>query len=174
MLKFVEIDPAQPHEFTSIASPIGDLTVVAAGEVLTGLYMTDQALPFTPAHEWSRAKAAGKAAREQLDAYFDGGLTEFDLELSVTGTAFQESVWRELAHIPYARTISYGELAESVGKPGASRAVGTANGRNRISVIIPCHRVIAAGGKLGGYGGGLERKQQLLDLEARTAGLVLS
>lgn len=174
MLKFVDIDPAQPHDYTTAPSPIGDLTMVAVGEVVTGLYMADQRLPFTPGYDCAREDSTGRAARAQLEAFFAGELTEFDLELSVSGTAFQQAVWQELAHIPYAQTISYGELAESVGKPGASRAVGTANGRNRISVIIPCHRVIAAGGKLGGYGGGLERKQFLLDLESRTAGLQLN
>ncbi len=99
-------------------------------------------------------------------AYFEGELTTFDLELAPTGTPFQLEVWRALSAIPYAETLSYREIAEEVGRPLASRAVGQANGRNPISIIVPCHRVIAADGTLGGYGWGLDRKQWLLDLEA--------
>lgn len=107
----------------------------------------------------------------QLDAYFDGSRQAFDLPLRIEGTPFQEGVWQALRGIPYGETITYGELARRVEAPGASRAVGSANGRNPFPVIIPCHRVVAAGGKLGGYsGGGLDVKQMLLDHEAAVAG----
>jgi AraC family transcriptional regulator, regulatory protein of adaptative response / methylated-DNA-[protein]-cysteine methyltransferase len=107
------------------------------------------------------------ALEAQLREYLAGDRTEFDLPLDAPGSAFQERVWRELARIPYGATISYRELADRVGAPAASRAVGRANGSNRVALIIPCHRVVAANGGLGGYGGGLAAKRLLLDLEAR-------
>ena len=106
-----------------------------------------------------------KAAKE-LKEYFQGKRREFDLPLSVKGTAFQMKVWRALQEIPYGETRSYGEIAEAIGKPKAARAVGMANNRNPVSIIIPCHRVIGADGKLVGYGGGLDAKEYLLELEA--------
>ena len=105
--------------------------------------------------------------RQQLDAYFEGERTAFDIPLAYPGTDFQCKVWQALRDIPYGRTVSYGEVARTVGNPGAARAVGAANGANRIAIIIPCHRVIAAGGEPGGYGGGLWRKLRLLELERR-------
>jgi methylated-DNA-[protein]-cysteine S-methyltransferase len=102
-----------------------------------------------------------------LAAYFAGELTEFDLPMKMIGTEFQKTVWRELLNIPFGVTISYGELADRVGNPNASRAVGAANGRNPISIIVPCHRVIGSNGKLTGYGGGLERKEWLLAHESK-------
>jgi len=104
---------------------------------------------------------------EQLRAYFAGELESFSLNLAPEGTAFQLLVWNELARIPYGETISYGELAERIGNPNASRAVGLANGSNPIAIILPCHRVIGSNGKLTGYGGGLPIKQHLLALERR-------
>ena len=101
----------------------------------------------------------------QLAAYFDGQLREFSLPLETPGTPFQQSVWRALCDIPYGTTCSYGQLAERIGSPGAQRAVGAANGANRVAIVVPCHRVIESGGGLRGYGGGLERKQFLLQLE---------
>jgi AraC family transcriptional regulator of adaptative response/methylated-DNA-[protein]-cysteine methyltransferase len=106
--------------------------------------------------------------REELGRYFDGTLQDFTVPLVLRGTAFEERVWRELVKIPYGRTISYAELANRVGSPGAPRAVGRANGMNRISIVIPCHRVVNADGKLGGYGGGLWRKHWLLALERKS------
>ena len=108
----------------------------------------------------------------QLRAYFDGDLTEFEIPIRLDGTDFQREVWSHLRDIPYGETISYGELARRVGSPKASRAVGLANGRNPVSIIVPCHRVIGSNGQLTGYGGGLERKTWLLDHEAahRTGG----
>jgi methylated-DNA-[protein]-cysteine S-methyltransferase len=115
---------------------------------------------------WTRAEEPFEPVRRQLLEYFAGRRTEFDLRLSMAGTPFQESVWRALQEIPYGETISYGELARRIGRPADARAVGTANGRNPIAVVVPCHRVIGADGRLVGYGGGLERKRLLLDLEA--------
>ena len=114
----------------------------------------------------------GKAAG-QLAAYFAGELTEFELPLSMDGTEFQRRVWAALQDIPYGETVSYGKLADEIGAPGASRAVGLANGRNPIGIIVPCHRVIGADGGLTGYGGGIERKRFLLDLERRVSGRTL-
>ncbi|MDX1983869.1 MAG: methylated-DNA--[protein]-cysteine S-methyltransferase, partial [Bryobacteraceae bacterium] len=101
----------------------------------------------------------------QLDAYFKGALHDFDVPLAPLGTPFQRNVWSALREIPYGRTISYGELARRIGNPSASRAVGLANGSNPIAIIVPCHRVIGANGKLTGFGGGLDVKRKLLDLE---------
>ncbi len=108
-------------------------------------------------------------ARRQLDAYFAGTRTTFDVPLAADGTAFQRTVWRALSAIGYGETISYGELARRIGAPNAVRAVGLANGRNPISIVVPCHRVIGADGSMTGYGGGLERKVFLLGLERRVA-----
>lgn len=106
---------------------------------------------------------------EQLDAYFAGELKEFTVELRLAGTPFQRSVWDRLRQIPYGETRSYGELAEALGNLGASRAVGLANGKNPVGIIVPCHRVVGASGGLTGYGGGLDRKQRLLDFESGAA-----
>lgn len=108
--------------------------------------------------------------REQLDAYFAGERRAFDFPLDTPGTEFQNRVWRALLEIPFGETRSYGELATTIGSPGGARAVGMANGANRIAIVVPCHRVIESGGGLRGYGGGLERKRFLLDLEQGTSG----
>ncbi|MET7285422.1 methylated-DNA--[protein]-cysteine S-methyltransferase [Streptomyces sp. NPDC005573] len=153
-------------------SPYGPLTLVAEDEVLCGLYMTDQR--HRPAEETFGPRddslPAFAAAEEQLQAYYAGELTEFTLELSLGGTDFQRKVWHQLTLIPYGETRSYGQLADALGNPGASRAVGLANGRNPVGIIVPCHRVVGSTGSLTGYGGGLHRKQRLLDFE-RGAGL---
>jgi O-6-methylguanine DNA methyltransferase len=106
-----------------------------------------------------------QACCEQLEAYFEGRLTTFSVPLNPSGTAFQQQVWRQLQTIPYGHTISYGDIADGIGKPTASRAVGMANGKNPLTIIVPCHRVIGSNGKLTGYAGGLTRKQFLLALE---------
>jgi methylated-DNA-[protein]-cysteine S-methyltransferase len=149
------------HLFHTIDSPIGELLLTGDGHALTGLHME----PFRVSPDWRRDPAAFAAAQEQLRAYFAGELREFDLPLAPHGTDFQMRVWEALRAIPYGETASYQEVAAMVGKPHASRAVGAANGRNPIAVIVPCHRVIGADGTLTGYGGGLERKRILLDLE---------
>jgi len=154
--------------FTVTPSPIDDLLLTTDGRALTGLYMA----PHTIGLDFERDDehpVLVDAAR-QLTAWFAGERIDFDLDLAPAGTEFQRRVWDELRRIDYGETISYGELARRVGRPGAARAVGLANGRNPISVIVPCHRVIGADGSLTGYGGGIERKRRLLDLEARLAG----
>ena len=153
---------------TVIDSPYGPLTLVATDGALSGLYMTDQR--HRPADETfgdRRAPDDGpfREVIDQLSAYFDGDLKEFDVPLKLRGTPFQQCVWQQLQDIPYGETRSYGQLAGALGNPKASRAVGLANGRNPISIIVPCHRVIGASGDLTGYGGGLDRKQRLLAFE---------
>ncbi|WP_407562148.1 methylated-DNA--[protein]-cysteine S-methyltransferase [Streptomyces sp. 184] len=153
---------------TTVDSPVGPLTLVAEDDSLTGLYMTDQR--HRPADETfgvpaDPADPPFAAAAAQLSAYFAGERTDFDLPLHLSGTPFQQRVWEQLRQIPYGETISYGELAERVGNPAASRAVGMANGRNPVGIIVPCHRVVGANGSLTGYGGGIDRKKQLLALE---------
>ncbi|GAA3882478.1 methylated-DNA--[protein]-cysteine S-methyltransferase [Streptomyces lacrimifluminis] len=152
-------------QHTVIDSPYGPLTLVADDGVLCGLYMVDQR--HRPPEEifGARDDTPFGEAVDQLDAYFQGQLKEFTLELRLPGTDFQRRVWEQLARIPYGETRSYGELAEALGNPKASRAVGLANGKNPVGIIVPCHRVVGADGSLTGYGGGLERKQRLLDFE---------
>jgi methylated-DNA-[protein]-cysteine S-methyltransferase len=173
-------EPAMPMpasvviERTHVVLPshIGPLTLVAEDGMLTGLYMDMQA--HRPGNSVlggegdPRAEPFASAAR-QLGEYFAGRRTVFDLPLAPAGTQFQRRVWAALQAIPYGQTSSYGQLAQAVGSPSASRAVGLANGRNPIAVVVPCHRVIGADGSLTGYGGGLERKRYLLGLEAGTA-----
>jgi methylated-DNA-[protein]-cysteine S-methyltransferase len=152
--------------FTTMPTAIGQITLTGDGEALTGLYMEHHLRrPPLPAGA-VRDDAPLVYARAQLEEYLAGERTRFDLPLRAAGTAFQREVWSALEQIPYAETISYGELARRVGRPSASRAVGLANGRNPISIVVPCHRVIGASGTLTGYGGGLDRKRFLLDLEA--------
>ncbi|MBL7500040.1 methylated-DNA--[protein]-cysteine S-methyltransferase [Frankia sp. CNm7] len=152
---------------TVVDSPVGSLTLVAVDGVLAGLYMEQQR--HRPAEETfgDRDPAPFGAVTAQLRAYFDGALTEFDLPLAPRGTPFQRVVWNALREIPYGQTITYGELADRIGRPAAARAVGLANGRNPIGIIVPCHRVIGSTGDLTGYGGGIDRKRHLLTLEAR-------
>jgi methylated-DNA-[protein]-cysteine S-methyltransferase len=147
------------------ASPIGTLLLVSNGKALTGLYMVDHQDGPQPRADWQRDERKFGVVCDELAAYFGGALHDFSVALEPHGTAFQKQVWNELRRIPYGETISYGELARRIGQPGASRAVGRANGQNPISIIIPCHRVIGADGTLTGYGGGLDRKQRLLELE---------
>lgn len=155
-------------DYTYFKSPIGPLLLTSDGESLTGLYLSGHKHGPEMGPDWQRADntALFAKAKAQLSAYFDGRLTEFHLPLSVHGTEFQKQVWEELQKIPYASTLSYGELAQRLGNPKGARAVGLANGRNPISIIVPCHRVIGASGKLTGYGGGLTRKEALLMLES--------
>ncbi|MEV4673250.1 MULTISPECIES: methylated-DNA--[protein]-cysteine S-methyltransferase [Actinomadura] len=152
-------------------SPVGPLTVVAVDGGLAGLYMEKQR--HLPPEETFGAPGDPDAepfatVAKQLTAYFAGELTEFDVPLNLRGTPFQQRVWAALQEIPYGRTTTYGELAVEIGSPSASRAVGLANGRNPVSVIVPCHRVVGSTGSLTGYGGGLDRKRYLLDFERRT------
>lgn len=152
---------------TCMDSPIGDLTLVATDGVLSGVFMADQR--HRPPADMFGDRDPGPFAEviDQLETYFTGERTTFDLELAAVGTPFQRSVWAALGRIAYGETASYGQVAQSIGRPGASRAVGLANGSNPICIIVPCHRVVGSNGSLTGYGGGLERKQFLLDLEKR-------
>jgi methylated-DNA-[protein]-cysteine S-methyltransferase len=150
-----------------VPSPIGELLLTGTSHTLTGLYMLpNHRRGPSIAPGWRRDAAAFAEATRQLDAYFAGELTEFDLPLAAHGSEFQLQVWAALRTIPYGQTASYGEIARAVGQPDSARAVGAANGRNPISIIVPCHRVIGASGALTGYGGGLERKRRLLALES--------
>lgn len=151
--------------YSILASPLGELLLTSDGAALTGLHMEPHESP-----PGRRDDAALRPFRNQLRSYFAGELQVFDMPLALEGTPFQRAVWAALRKIPYGKTISYAELARRVGKPGAARAVGSANGRNPVGIIVPCHRVIAADGTLGGYGGGLERKRWLLDHEAAVSG----
>lgn len=157
------------HEYCShIASPIGELLLVSNGAALTGVYMeSHKAGPERGTTRRQEDDLLGRA-REQLLAYFAGARFDFDLPVAPQGTAFQQRVWKELQRIPFGSTLSYGELARRLGQATAARAVGAANGRNPLSIIVPCHRVIGADGTLTGYGGGLPRKQWLLRHEAAT------
>jgi methylated-DNA-[protein]-cysteine S-methyltransferase len=161
---------SQHRQHTVVDSPYGPLTLVAEDGTLCGLHMVAQR--HRPAEETFgvRDETPFAETRDQLEAYFAGELKEFTLDLRLNGTPFQRRVWDELRRIPYGETRSYGELAELLGAPRASRAVGLANGRNPVGVIVPCHRVIGADGRLTGYAGGLDRKRRLLDFE-RGAGL---
>lgn len=151
--------------YTTTDSPIGALTLVNSNGVLSAVYMNEHAR--MPAREsFGESTSAGfEAALEQLNEYFAGQRREFTLTLAPKGSQFQRSVWQLLAEIPYGQTRTYGELADQLGDRDVIRAVGSANARNPISIIVPCHRVIGADGSLTGYAGGLERKKFLLDLE---------
>jgi methylated-DNA-[protein]-cysteine S-methyltransferase len=160
---------------TTMESPLGALTLTSTGGFLTGMTMEGQKhvpapvpagrdRPGDPDHVDDDPCFA--EIKDQLSAYFGGTLTHFDLPVKLTGSDFQRRVWRCLQGVPYGETISYGELARRVGNPNASRAVGLANGRNPVAVIVPCHRVIGADGRLTGYAGGLDRKTWLLHHEA--------
>jgi methylated-DNA-[protein]-cysteine S-methyltransferase len=144
-------------------SPVGRLTLISNGAALEHLEFESPRYPYDPA-PLGTDKVLEQARRE-LEAYFSGKLKVFTVALAPQGTAFQQRVWKALLAIPYGATRSYGQQAAAIGAPKASRAVGLANGRNPISIIVPCHRVIGANGSLTGYGGGMQRKQLLLELE---------
>ncbi|MER5933416.1 methylated-DNA--[protein]-cysteine S-methyltransferase [Streptomyces sp. NPDC002054] len=159
----------QHKQHAVVNSPYGTLTLVATEGILSGLYMTGQRHRPPEESFGLRVDAAEEPFPEvvrQLTAYFAGELTEFDLPVRLEGTEFQRSVWAQLQRIPYGETWSYGELAGRLGKPNASRAVGLANGKNPVGIIVPCHRVIGASGSMTGYGGGVERKERLLAFES--------
>ncbi|MFN0086959.1 MAG: methylated-DNA--[protein]-cysteine S-methyltransferase [Blastocatellia bacterium] len=151
--------------YAILDSPVGPLLLTSNGESLTGLFTEQHKGGPAPRPDWHRDEGSFAAPRRQLAAYFAGELTEFDLPLAPHGTPFQLRVWEELRRIPYGVTMSYGELARTIGNPNASRAVGAANGKNPISIVIPCHRVIGSNSDLTGYAGGIEAKKLLLDLE---------
>ena len=152
---------------TQIESPLGPLLLAADDAGLRQILFVQGRNPAMPNPAWEEEAAPLQPAIRQLRAYFAGQLEAFDLQLAPEGTQFQRNVWRELCEIPYGQTISYGQLAQRIGSPKASRAVGLANGSNPIPIVIPCHRVIGSNGKLTGYGGGLAIKERLLALERR-------
>lgn len=143
-----------------LTSPLGTLRLYARADELVGLYMREHDEELGPAEERDVPVLVKTAA--QLDEYFAGDRREFDVPLGAEGTGFQKLVWRALSAIPFGVTRSYGDIARTIGRPSASRAVGAANGRNPISIIVPCHRVIGTSGALTGYGGGMDAKKWLL------------
>lgn len=148
--------------YTMISTPIGPLAVAGSGRTLTAVRLEGRPHP-----SWARDDAALEPVAAQLRAYFEGELREFDLDLAPEfGGEFERAVWAAVAEIPYGQTASYLEIANKIGNPAAVRAVGRANGRNPIPIVVPCHRVIGSNGSLTGYSGGLETKRTLLDLEA--------
>lgn len=161
-------------------SPVGVLSLVSDGQALIGLYFVEHRHA-PPADDRGVRLADDEigdhpifvTARDQLNEYFAGERRDFDVRLNPNGTAFQHRVWAALRTIDFGQTASYGQIAAAIDSPSASRAVGAANGRNPISIIVPCHRVIGSNGSLTGYGGGASRKQALLDLERSTSGASL-
>ncbi|GAB3500126.1 methylated-DNA--[protein]-cysteine S-methyltransferase [Nocardiopsis coralliicola] len=159
-LEFTAPEPG-PGRYAVVATPIGDLLLRGDGRALTGVHF-DPAPPEGAVHD----PASLQAAADELSAYFAGELTRFTVALAPAGTPFQLRVWAALTTIPYGATSGYGALAADLGAPGAARAVGGANNRNPIPIIVPCHRIVGANGSLTGYAGGLDRKRALLALEA--------
>jgi methylated-DNA-[protein]-cysteine S-methyltransferase len=158
-----------PLRFDDLPTPIGLLVLAADGAGLRHVLFEQDRWGPRERGDWVRDPAALATARAQLAAWFAGELREFDLTLAPTGTAFQQQVWAALREIPYGAIASYGDIARRLGAPTATRAVGAANGRNPLPIIVPCHRVIGASGALTGFGGGIARKQWLLAHEARHA-----
>jgi methylated-DNA-[protein]-cysteine S-methyltransferase len=151
--------------YSYLDSPLGRLFVQGDGQFVTGLYLPQHKGWPGPDPLWRQLDKPFAAVREQLAEYFAGERQQFDVPLKLAGTPFQQRVWQELARIPFGKTITYAQLAQRVGQPTASRAVGNANGRNPISILVPCHRVIGTSGKLTGYAGGVEKKEWLLEWE---------
>lgn len=152
--------------FAELNSPLGKLTLESDGGALTRIRLPAEKWEPDPGVARVRKPELFREAAAQLGAFFRGERTAFDLKLNPRGTPFQTKVWNLLREIPRGETITYGELARRSGNPKAARAVGTANGKNPIPIIIPCHRVIGSSGKLTGYAGGLEAKRKLLELES--------
>jgi len=153
--------------YSFLDSPLCPLLIQGNEEFVTGLYLSKPDDPWQIDASWQKADAPFRAVRAQLAEYFAGTRQEFNVPIRLDGTAFQRRVWQELVRIPLGTTISYAQLAQRIGKPSASRAVGHANSRNPISIIVPCHRVIGADGKLTGYAGGIANKDWLLAWERR-------
>ncbi len=153
--------------YTHIDSPAGPILLARVEAGITHILFQNHKYPAKNRDGWQRDESPLREAIDQLRAYFSGESFEFDLPLAPGGTPFQKKVWAALREIPCGETRSYGELAATIGLPGSSRAVGAANGRNPIAIVVPCHRVIGANGNLTGYAGGLNIKQALLEHEAR-------
>jgi methylated-DNA-[protein]-cysteine S-methyltransferase len=160
-----------PTTFLTIPSPVGDLVIAATGDAISGVYFATSRQDPPPLAGWTPDDGRGAAsmllarARDELGEYFDGTRTRFDLPLAPAGSVFERRVWDLLREIPYGTTTTYGALARRLGDPRASRAVGAANGRNPIPIIVPCHRVVGARGELTGFGGGIACKRWLLEHE---------
>jgi methylated-DNA-[protein]-cysteine S-methyltransferase len=152
-----------------LTTPVGDLLLAGDDEALNLIGFPKGKMRHDPDPDWIFNEKPFAAARQQLKQYFAGERKEFDLPLNLTGTEFQVQVLEELQRIPYGETTSYGDIAKRIGRPKAVRAVGAANGRNPLPIIIPCHRVIGSSGDLTGFGGGLDTKEALLRLEAENA-----
>jgi len=165
------MDPTEEAEVTivhdTIATPFGKITVVRTGAAISRIAIAGQAHLPDPATFGSRRRGAGADVAEQLAAYAANDRQRFDLPLSPEGTTFQREVWTALAEIPFGATTSYAALAEAVGRPGASRVIGGAVGRNPLLIVVPCHRVLRSDGQLGGYAAGTDLKERLLTLETR-------
>ena len=160
-------------DYTYLPSPVGDLLIAGVDGVLQLVGFPTGGKARRAEDAWKQRDDAFPQARKQLTEYFAGERCEFDLELQPNGTPFQLAVLDELRRIPYGATRSYADIAEALGKPNATRAVGAANGRNPLPIVIPCHRVVGKNGDLTGFGGGLPTKRFLLDLERRTNGAAM-
>ncbi|WP_300719770.1 methylated-DNA--[protein]-cysteine S-methyltransferase [Pseudomonas sp.] len=159
--------------YEQMPSPIGPLYLVASDQGLHEVRFEVELRPHTPLQGWLHSPQKLAQVRRQLEAYFAGERQVFELPLAPHGTAFQQTVWRALSTIPYGATTSYGQISQHIQRPTASRAVGAANGRNPIPIIIPCHRVIGSNGALTGFSGGLAAKQWLLEHEQACQGFTL-
>jgi methylated-DNA-[protein]-cysteine S-methyltransferase len=159
--------------FWTMDSPVGELTLVASDGALAGVYMREHRYMPDPVTFGSRQFGPLAAASEQLAEYFAGQRQVFDVAVALAGTVFQQRVWRALLEVPFGQTVTYGGLARRLGVARGSRAVGLANGRNPVSVVVPCHRVVGADGGLTGYGGGVANKRFLLDFERQVSGATL-
>jgi len=159
--------PLKTIYFTLLESQLGEVLLAGDEEGLRQISFMAGNSPHLPGEDWIESREPLWEAREQIGAYFRGERKTFDLPLAPEGTPFQQTVWNALREIPYGRTITYGELARRIGQPTASRAVGAANGRNPLPIIVPCHRVIGSNGELTGFRGGIHLKAGLLELEQR-------
>ena len=151
--------------YTLLDTPFGDLCIAGTTQGLTHVEFQDGERPVKPEPDWQQDQGVLDEARQQLRAYFEGQRQRFTLPLAPVGTPFQRRVWRELQEIPWGTTTTYREIAERLGQPAAVRAVGHANGRNPVAIVIPCHRVVGANGRLTGYAGGIAVKRRLLQHE---------
>ncbi|HEX6677148.1 MAG TPA: methylated-DNA--[protein]-cysteine S-methyltransferase [Actinomycetes bacterium] len=169
-VRFVDFQWETRRRYAVVDSAIGPLLLVGDGRALLGVeFDLGEGHTARIRPDWVADPAPLAEAAEQLQDYLAGERTVFDLPVAVGGSDFQRRVWKVLAEIPYGHTTSYGRIAARLGRPSASRAVGLANGRNPLPIVLPCHRVVGASGALTGYGGGLDRKRWLLDLERRHA-----
>ena len=156
-------------DYCYLESPVGKLLLAGRDDVLHLISFPTGKGAWDPSENWQENKTALGAVKQQLQEYFDGKRTQFDLIYDIEGTQFQMQVWQELAKIPYGQTMSYGQMAKNIDRPKASRAVGAANGANRLPIVLPCHRVIGANKSLTGFGGGLKTKEYLLNFEQKIA-----